>query len=193
MTNDVEISETMAAQLCGVSMNTMNVWRKQDNPPPRNEQTKKYPVAELGQWMVKELVLKPGQGGSYPWMPDVSRFPNTSIKTNNLPGLDGSETTIATKEQEETRLKRAQADKAELDLVERAGDLVKVEDVNSAWVDITTRVKAKLTRIPSALAQLAHGKSTVAEVQDVLDSGVREALEELSEDWRDAIEVNDGG
>jgi hypothetical protein len=30
----------------------------------------------------------------------------------------------------------------------------------------------------------------VFEVQEVLESGIREALEELSEDWRDAVDVD---
>lgn len=172
------INQELAAELCGVTPPTMINWRKAPNPPPFDPITTMYPAEKLGEWIRKEQPFKKGRGGAYTFMPDLSR----------VPGADGGDgENLVTKEQEETRLKRLQADKQELDNLERAKSLVPADEVTDAWIDIVSRVKTKLTRIPSALAPLVYGKPDVYAVQETLESGVREALEELSEDWRDAI------
>jgi len=185
------LTQQMVAKICGVTAQTLVNWHDTNSGPPRGEDGR-YPASQLGAWICREMTLKKGRGGSYPYLPDLSRLHEVLVqpsKSQTLPGMEP--VTIVTKEQEETRLKKAQADKAEIELHEKTGQLVRVEDVTTAWLDIVARVKAKLTRIPSALAPLAHGKSSVFEVQEVLENGTREALDELSEDWRDAVEVNE--
>lgn len=178
-----------------MSLTTLIQLNNEGKGPPRDPKTKRYPAKEFGLWLCHERSLLPGQAQDYPYLVDYDRVPAVKAPKPSAPALPGLEppTPKPTKADEETRLKRAQADKVELELAERAGQLVSVEDVNAAWVDIVMRVKAKLTRIPSALAQLAYGKSDVFEVQEVLESGVREALEELSDDWRDAMEMGEDG
>lgn len=194
--NETLLTAALVAEIAGISTATLVNANREGKGPPRDPETKRYPAKAFGMWLCHERSLMPGQGSTYPYLVDFDRVPAAKRSGRggapSLPGLP-QEPTRPTKVDEETRLKRAQADKVELELAERAGQLVAVDDVNSAWVDIVMRVKARLTRMPSALAQLVHGKSDVFEIQEVLESGVREALEEMSDDWRDGMDLEDGG
>lgn len=176
----------IVAAICDVAPQTMITWRKRNVGPPFDEVLKMYPARALGEWLSRERPFMQGKGGGYPYLPDPSRFPTGFV----LSGDDGAGQ-VLTKEQEEVRYKRAQADEKELDIAERAGQLVKADDVTMAWIDIVSRVKTRLTRIPSALAPLVHGKKDVYDIQATLESGIREALDELSDDWRDTKEEPD--
>lgn len=187
------MNSTEVAELIGITTTTLKKWRSEPNPPPYDAASGTYDMATLGIWMRTELIFKTTRGGVYGFFPDKDRCRkvlNMSAPAPSLPGLEPSpeDRPPLTKQEEETRLAKLRADKLEIELAETAGSLVKSEDVATAWVDILSRVKAKLTRIPSALAPLVHGKDTVFEVQETLEDGVREALEELSDDWREAAE-----
>ena len=184
------------AELIGVTTTTLKKWRQEENPPPYDAVSGTYDMKTLGIWMRTELIFKTTRGGAYGFFPDKDRcrkLLSMSAPALALPGLEPSVEDRAplTKQEEETRLAKLKADKLEIELAETAGALVKSEDVTTAWVDILSRVKAKLTRIPSALAPLVHGNDTVFEVQETLEDGVREALEELSDDWREVAEGED--
>lgn len=174
------ISADTAAVMCGTTVVTLQNWRRQENPPPFNDSIKGYPLAELGVWLRTEMILKKGKGGAYPWLPDMSRAPNRAA----MP-VFGSKPGRVDKHDAEIRLKTLQADKVEMELKQTAGELIPVEEVTHALTNMIMRVKTRLLRIPTAIAPLVVGLSDVYGVQKRLEDGVREALEELSEDWRD--------
>lgn len=165
------VSVRVAAVVCGVTQATYNNWCRDENAPPKDEVTGMVPVEKLGHWIRAEQVLKPGRGGSgFPYLPNVSKlYGNSSFG----------------KEAPETRLKRLQADKVQLELDVASGKLIPAEDVESGWVGILTRVRAKLLRIPVAVTPLIVGKSDAHDVQEKIADAVREVLEELSDDVRD--------
>lgn len=173
------VSPDTAAVLCGTTKVTLINWRAQENPPPFNDAIKAYPLAELGVWIRSELIFKKGKGGSYPMLPDLSRIPGRAV----MPTL--SKPSRVDKNDAEIRLKTLQADKVEMELKQTAGELIPVEDVTHALTNMIMRVKTRLLRIPTSLAPLVTGLSDVYGVQKRLEDGVREALEELSEDWRE--------
>lgn len=179
----VYISADSAAVMCGTTVVTLLNWRKQENPPPYNDDIKMYPLAELGVWVRTEMIFKKGKGGAYPLLPDISRFPNRGV----MPGMKPTPT-ATTKHDAEIRLKGLQADKVEMELKQAAGELIPVDDVTTALTNMVMRVKTRLLKIPTATAPLVCGLSDVYAVQERLEDGVREALEELSEDWRDGNE-----
>lgn len=77
------------------------------------------------------------------------------------------------------RKEAALADMAELDVLERKGELVPVADARAQVVDKFTVVKTKILSVPSRLAQrLPH---VSADDVRVIEDLIREALEELSD------------
>jgi hypothetical protein len=174
------VTPDTAAVICGTTKVTLINWRGQENPPPFNDQIKAYPLAELGVWVRTELIFKKGKGGSYPMLPDLSRIPGRAIMPTGR-----VKPARIDKNDAEIRLKTLQADKVEMELKQTAGELIPVEDVTHALSNMVMRVKTRLLRIPTAIAPLVVGLTDVYGVQKRLEDGVREALDELSEDWRD--------
>lgn len=165
------VSVRVASVICGVSQPSYNNWCRDENPPPKDPATGMVPLDKLGHWIRAEQVLKPGRGGSgFPYLPNISRlYENSSIG----------------KEAPETRLKRLQADKVQLELDVASKKLIPAEDVETGWTSLLTRVRAKMLRIPVAVTPLIVGKSDPHDIQEKLSDAVREALEEMSNDVRD--------
>jgi len=104
----------------------------------------------------------------------VNRLRN---KTEKIDG-DGNVIDFHT---EKARLTKMQADKAEMEVQELAGELVRVSDVLLEWQNILADVKGKLLSIPSKLATLVADIDNPGEAQELIDTYVREALQELAE------------
>jgi len=172
---DVLLTPQQAAAICDTSVQTLIRWRGQDKPPPFDILTKCYPASALGKWVREEMTLRRGAGGSYPYMPDVSR----------IQGTKQSDGKVVEKHVEETRLTKERADKIEMENAVSAGRLIPADDVEEAWAVILGRVRTRLLRIPSMLAPLVFGDDDVYSVQEKLERGVHDALEEASEDWQD--------
>jgi hypothetical protein len=170
------ITPELTALLCGTTTVSLRNWREQEHPPPYNIELNMYPAEELGVWIRTELIFKRGRGGSYPNLPDLSRFPSKVLPT----GPDAP----VTKQDADIRLKTLQADKLEIELMEKAGELIAVEDVTTTLSSMIVRVKTRLLRMPSAIAPTVAGMSDTNAVQKRLEAEVREALDELSEDWQ---------
>jgi phage terminase Nu1 subunit (DNA packaging protein) len=85
--------------------------------------------------------------------------------------------------EQSARMRRdlAQAALAEQTHQARAGALLPVKEVRHAWLSIVVAVRAKLLRLPSAMADLLAHASTPAEVQRILDAEIRSVLTELSQ------------
>ena len=81
---------------------------------------------------------------------------------------------------EQARLARAQAEHAEMTAALARGDLVPRQTAQQAVADGIERVRAKLLAQFSEIAPLVVGK-TVAEAEAIIDTAVREALDELGD------------
>jgi hypothetical protein len=175
------VTVEVAAQLCGVTVQSLYRWRTMPDPPPFHEKYG-YPLKKLGEWIRKEQIYKKGKGGSFPWKPDMSRFGEDTSEPS-LPGL-----TPKRKESQKDRLDRLRGDKMEMDLQIKAGKLVVAEDVEIAMASMVSRVKTRLLSIATQLAPIITGKSDQFDVQADIEESVRDALQELSSDWRDTEE-----
>ena len=82
-------------------------------------------------------------------------------------------------EAEQTRLTKAKADKAEIELAELKGEMHSYTDVESAWTEDVMNAKTRLLAIPTKLAPELVGKS-VQEIQAALKKEIYEALYELA-------------
>lgn len=81
-----------------------------------------------------------------------------------------------------TRLTQAQADKTELEVAELAGDLVRAEEVTTAWGDKIAAARSRFLALPSKLAARVAPPGKTAEVHALAQATVYEALEELAGD-----------
>lgn len=86
----------------------------------------------------------------------------------------------ARREAAAARREAAQAELAELDVAERRGELVSAAEARADVIDMFATVKTRILGVPSRVAQRLP--RLAAEVVPVLDTLLREALEELSDD-----------
>ena len=80
---------------------------------------------------------------------------------------------------EQTRLTKAKADKAEIELAELRGEMHSYTDVEDAWTKDVMNAKTRLLSIPSKIAPEVVGK-TLPEITKTLKNAINEALEELA-------------
>jgi len=90
----------------------------------------------------------------------------------------GDEPTL---EDENRRLARERAGKAEMDNAVRRGELVEKANVDAAVIGAFTRVRARLLALPSKAAPIVTQTDEPAEAEAVLRQHVTDALRELSE------------
>ncbi len=83
---------------------------------------------------------------------------------------------------EEARKRKmgAEAELAELELAQKRGQLIPLEQHGQRLARILERIRARLIALPGTLASRLVAIETAAEAQAVVYAGVAEALEELS-------------
>tara|TARA_R100000734_G_C3296097_1_gene87259 strand:+ start:62 stop:574 length:513 start_codon:yes stop_codon:yes gene_type:complete len=84
--------------------------------------------------------------------------------------------------EEKTRLTKAQADKAQLDVAVLEGKLIPTEQVEDTWGNYVANCRGKLLNIPTKLAHLVLASENFAEVEKLIKDSIYEALEELAND-----------
>ena len=75
---------------------------------------------------------------------------------------------VPTLQREKTRLTKAQADKAELEVSELEGKLIPATLVQETWQDFVANVRAKLLGLPSKLAHQVIATDDYAEAEKLL-------------------------
>jgi len=129
-------------------------------------------VMMLSNYRKEGLLIQP-ERGKY----DIAASIKTYIKSlKNKSG--GDDIDFHT---EKARLTKMQADKAEMEVLELSHELVRVEEVVQEWQSQLMDMKGKLLSIPSKLATLVADIDNPAEVQDLIDTYIRESLQELSD------------
>tara|TARA_R100000655_G_scaffold37044_1_gene71660 strand:+ start:64 stop:564 length:501 start_codon:yes stop_codon:yes gene_type:complete len=128
--------------------------------------------------LIKNGVL-PSKRGRSPLNIDVCRHAYISY----LRKLSGYHKTSGTGDiaEEKTRLTKAQADKAELEVSELEGKLIPAQLVQDTWTDFVANVRAKLLGMPSRLAHQMIATEDYAEAEKLLKDCVYDALNELAE------------
>jgi len=84
------------------------------------------------------------------------------------------------------RRESALADMAEIEVAEKRGELVPVSDAEAHWADVVTIIKTKILGVPARVAQRLP--KLAGEVVPVLDTLLREALEEIAAIDGDPVE-----
>lgn len=83
-------------------------------------------------------------------------------------------------EEQETRLKRAQASMKELQLVELQGALVRRAAVEQAWERQIGAAKVRLLSVPAKVAAIVMASKSLQETQTIISTEIHQALDELS-------------
>ena len=83
--------------------------------------------------------------------------------------------------EEKTRLTKAQADKAELEVSELEGQLIPAQLVQDTWTDFVANARAKLLALPSKIAHQVIALDKYAEAELLIKENVHDALSELAE------------
>lgn len=83
---------------------------------------------------------------------------------------------------ERTRLTKAQADKTELEVAEFSGELVRADEVATAWGEKYAAARSRLLSWASKVATRVAPPGKVADVQALAQETVYEALNELAGD-----------
>lgn len=151
-----------AAAICGVTYQTFANWRQSPHPPPSPDpDDHKISGIELGEY-IRERVRR-----------------EYSVKRGEDPDarLDAT--------QEKARHSKLQADKIEMELAVRSGELIEIGQVRTAAFDMIMRCRARLLRLPAAVTPLVLGQTDPVAVQNTVDTSVRDALDELSVAWHE--------
>lgn len=90
---------------------------------------------------------------------------------------------------ETARLRKAQADKAELETAQTRGELIPADLVAGSWAEFAGNCRAKLIGLGATAAPRVAGLE-VPEIQEILQELVNEALGEIAA-YGDDIEGND--
>ncbi len=173
------IGKDAAAEMCGVSTVTFDKWLDAPSPPPFNHTVSMAPLTALGDWIGRERLFKTGRGGGYPFLPDISRLPGNRGKAPTAAD-DQKEQHNLVKHEEEARYTKIRADKAEVELREMMGELVRADEIEEATRRLIVRVKTKLLGIPMSIARLVADENDVYAVQETLTTSITDALEDLS-------------
>lgn len=83
-------------------------------------------------------------------------------------------------QQERAALDRARRESVEADNKKKAGELIHVEEVTAEWVKLLGIFKARLMALPMRLAPELLAASDLRTTENIVKSGIVEALEELS-------------
>ena len=143
--------KSQAAELAGMTQAGLSAAMKGGNPPPMAADG--YPCKEFGDWIRKRALSEIGlasDGTAYDLKAEQARL---SFHSANLKQL----------EEDEAR-----------------GELLRADAVLAEWQAIIANVRARLLAMPSRLAAQGYGARSRGELEGILQSGIREALEELA-------------
>ena len=96
----------------------------------------------------------------------------------------------------QARKEAALAAMAELDLRQREGELVPIEDVETLWFTLGRQVRDAMESIPARILErvLAEegetGRQQQASIRLILEGEIKQALEQLSKSMTDATRAN---
>lgn len=149
-----------AAAMCGVSYATFGRWRQSGKmrPPDVDATTGKISSILLGEFIREKIHAEYAEVAGY------------------------GEKLNAT--HEKARKEHEMANKLEMENAVRAGRLIEAGHVTAALQDMVMRSRARLLRLPATLARLLVGQTDMVQIQNQIETGIRDALTELSVEWR---------
>lgn len=78
------------------------------------------------------------------------------------------------------RKMEADADLAELELLQAKKELLSANDVLNSWVEVLAAMRAKMLSLPTVTAPLVANETDIGAIQHIIEKQIHEALNELS-------------
>ena len=78
------------------------------------------------------------------------------------------------------RKMEADADLAELELLQAKKELLSANDVLNSWVEVLAAMRAKMLSLPTVTAPLVANETDIGAIQHIIEKQIHEALDELS-------------
>jgi phage terminase Nu1 subunit (DNA packaging protein) len=107
------------------------------------------------------------------------RYLQDALEKKAVPKGDGAYSGIT---DERARSIRADAELKEIELAEKRGTLVRVEQVKKVFVDLVHMTKARVMATPPRIAPEVLGESSRVMVQAIVEKALKEALNHLADD-----------
>lgn len=117
----------------------------------------KYDLDECAQWYIRYL--------------------QAVIEKKAIPLDEGQ---VATEQQEKVRNMRASADLKEIELAQRRGQLVAIDDVEKEMADLVLNTKARIMSVPARLAPELLGETSRVMAQAKIEKALKESLAQLA-------------
>lgn len=92
------------------------------------------------------------------------------------------------KSDDEKRYQKARADKLEIEVLEKRGQLIPIEEVEKEWTKMVLAFRKKMLNIPRNLAVELAEESKPVKITSILKEGIHEALEQLSNEKYRTVE-----
>lgn len=173
------ISKSLAASMAGVNDATFAKWiQNRDFPPPPIYDNGMVPAKAFGEWMRKEQIKRRGRAGE--------GYPHAPEGWGPMVMPTGAAADPLDKNAADVRVKTAQAEKIERENMVAQGLLIPADQIENAWSEILRRVRLRLLKLPSSIVMVVVGDANPHSVQAKIEAGVRDALSELSDNWRDS-------
>lgn len=144
--------------MLNVSQQRVSQLRRSDFPPPFND-AGGIAWADAGRWIEEHYRRKFDGGGK--------------------PATRKDEADIAL-----TRKNTALAEKTELEVAVRRGELIEASVAEQSWQDVLMRVKTRLLQIPSVVVPHVAIETDPNRIHEIIDDGIRDALSELADGVR---------
>lgn len=161
----MQVTQTELAEILGVSARTIRTWQKEGMPAGGDRTRRKYDTRACLTWVLENKF------GDRPTEVD-GEPPDPSYK------------------EARAREKAAKAQVAELDLMERKGELIPVSVYKDELADVLTSVRSRLLNLPGRLSRELADASDPEAAERIVEQGVREALEELQRAYRERAQAN---
>ena len=78
------------------------------------------------------------------------------------------------------RKMEADADLAELELLQAKKELVSANDVLNSWVEVLAAMRAKMLSLPTVTAPLVANETDIGAIQHIIEKQIHEALDQQS-------------
>jgi len=98
---------------------------------------------------------------------------------NRALGSSAPSATDFGKAQDEARLAKARADKAEMEVTEMRAELIPADQVREVWAGFVAITRGRLNEIPRLAARPARAAHSIAHAERILREAIDEALADL--------------
>ena len=149
------LENSQAADLADVTLQGLQYLRKGEDPPIR--ETDGYPCKAYGEWLRRRAVKGLGVNA------------------------DGQ---VFDLKSEQARFNHHAANLKQLEEAQLRGDLLPADLVLEQWQTILANVRGRLLAMPSRLAAQAYAAQSRQEIERLLQQGIHETLQELSDDGK---------